>query len=220
MIVSTLVAASLMAPAKPVICIDPGHPSENGVGTQGKEVTEVQLVWDLGVEAGKRLRGLGYSVVFTKSKVGEKVTNARRAEIANEAKANLLLRLHADAGNHSGWATFYPDRKGTVGKSTGPSDAVIKSSTAAAKAFHPAAIKALGGVLKDAGLKTDRATNIGGKQGALTGSILSKVPVLLVEVCVLTNPSDEKVAKSKEGREAMVNALVAGTQAAVPIPKK
>ena len=81
--------------------------------------------------------------------------------------------------------------------------------------FHRAYAAALRGHLRDNGLKSDLATAVGAKQGALTGSIHSKVPVLLVEMCVLTNRKDEAFLASKSGHDRMVAALEAGTLAAL-----
>jgi len=68
----------------------------------------------------------------------------------------------------------------------------------------------------DRGLMTDRQTAIGKRQGALTGSIYSQVPVLLIELAVLTNPKDEKFLASKDGFEHLCQAIAAGVRVAVP----
>jgi len=52
----------------------------------------------------------------------------------------------------------------------------------------------------------------------LTGSIYSRVPVLLVEMCVITNLGDEAFISSERGRAKMVEALRAGIRASVPLP--
>ncbi|MBX3118894.1 MAG: N-acetylmuramoyl-L-alanine amidase [Fimbriimonadaceae bacterium] len=198
------------------ICIDPGHPSEVGRGASGKRITEIKAVWLVAVELQKLLEKEGYKVVLTKKSEDEFVRNQRRAEIANNAKADLLLRLHCDAAPTSGFASYYPSKQGTAKGKTGPSKDVIKKSGEAAKMFHPAAIKVLKGKLKDRGLKTDLHTAVGAKQGALTGSIFSKVPVILVEMAVLSNDSDDRFMSSKAGQQQMAKALLAGIKAAVP----
>lgn len=200
-----------------MICIDPGHPSENGIGTRGRTLTEVAVCWKVAVELRASLEDGGYRVVLTKSAERESVTNRRRAEIANTAKAALLVRLHCDAGKGSGLATYYPDRAGRVGNAVGPSKWVRGTSRAAAARFHPAAIQALAKGLPDGGLHADVKTMIGGKQGALTGSIYSKVPVLLVEMAVLQNPKDEAFFLKSGGYRRMASALAAGVRAAVPL---
>ncbi|MEQ1936357.1 MAG: N-acetylmuramoyl-L-alanine amidase, partial [Fimbriimonadaceae bacterium] len=199
---------------------DPGHPSENGIGTKGKKVTEVGVAWQVGLHLSKLLKQAGYKVILTKNSERQMIKNAARAKIANEGKADLLLRLHCDAGTGSGLATFYPRETGTIGKISGPALSVRKASEKIALVFHPAVIKSLAGKLADSGLKTDRKTKIGAKQGALTGSILSQVPVVLVEMCVLQNAHDEAFIATLSGQQAMAKALFAGVKASVPRNRK
>lgn len=211
-----MVTSLLAALSAPLICIDPGHPSENGNGTRGKTLSEIRVCWKVSKALEAELKLAGYRVVLTKSAEKEKVTNRRRAEIANSNNAALFLRLHCDAGTGSGFATYYPDRVGKVGRLSGPSKDVIAASAKLAKTFHAAAVNSLSGALRDAGLHADTATLIGGKQGALTGSIYAKVPVLLVEMAVLQNPKDEAFFLAPNGYETMARALAAGVRAAVP----
>ena len=198
------------------VCIDAGHPSEVGIGTKGKVHTEVSLAWKIAKGLQKALEAEGVKVVLTKSEELEKVLNRRRAEIANDAKADLLIRLHCDAASGTGFAVYYPDRTGTTKDGiTGPSKDVLTKTAVAAKKFHAVYAEALKGAQKDNGLKSDLKTAVGAKQGALTGSIFSKVPVLLVEMCVLTNPADEAFIGSAEGQQKIVSAMTKATLAVV-----
>jgi N-acetylmuramoyl-L-alanine amidase len=211
-----LVAATscLVHADQPVVCIDPGHPSEVGRGTTGRRISEMALVWRVARRLADRLRTDGYRVVLTKSRVDQFVTNRRRAEIANKARANLMLRLHCDASSGSGFTVYYPDRQGLSLGVRGPAPEVLASSRKAALAFHGALEKNTRGVFRDNGLQPDAKTAVGSKQGALTGSVFSKVPVVLVEMCVLTNPKDEALMLSERGMNAMVGALAAAVRAA------
>lgn len=198
------------------IVLDPGHPSETSAGTTGRHISERTLVWRVALKLKPMLLEAGYQVVLTKDREEQKVTNRRRAEIANEAKADLMLRLHADAGNFRGFATYFPNRQATKDGVKGPPMAMIRKSTELARPFHDAAVKALGGKLRDHGLYPESKTAVAAKQGALTGSIFSKVPTLLVELCVLTNPKDEAVVKTEAGQTMLAKALLAGIKASVP----
>lgn len=198
------------------ICIDPGHPSENGRGSKGKRLTEVEVAWRVGVRLRELLEKDGYRVVMTKSEQEQTVTNRERARIANDAKSDLLLRLHCDAASGTGISAYYPKETGKAHGVEGPSETVRKQSGDLAKRFFPALIASLDGKHRSRGLLTDRQTAIGNRQGALTGSIFSKVPVILVELAVLTNPKDEAFLESKAGFEALCQALLAGVRAAIP----
>ena len=157
--------------------------------------------WQVALKLKEYLRQAGATVVLTKSKEGESVKNKRRAEIANKVKASLMIRLHCDSGSASGFAVYYPDRKGMVQGVTGPCASVIAASKRAAKAIYPAMQAALKGSLEGRGVQGDSKTFIGGKQGALTGSIFSTVPIVTVEMVVLGKASDEKFIRADAGQK-------------------
>jgi N-acetylmuramoyl-L-alanine amidase len=193
------------------ICIDPGHPSETSAGTSGPSGTsENHINWVIALKLQDLLQSKGATVVLTKSAEDQKVTNRRRAEIANSAGADVMIRLHCDAAPRSGFSLYYPDRQGTRYGVTGPSDGIITASRSAAQELHAGMQSVLSGVLPDRGVHGDSVTYIGSRQGALTGSIFSQVPVVTIEMCVLTVPSDERFITSASGQETMVEALAAG----------
>ena len=198
------------------ICIDPGHPSENGRGSKGKKLDEVTAAWKVGNRLNQLLSADGYKVVMTKSSLNQNVRNKKRAEIANASHADLMVRLHCDAAGGSGISVYYPDKAGRVDRISGPAKEVREKSSVLAARFHPALMRALDGKHPDRGLLTDRDTAIGRRQGALTGSIYSKVPVILIEMAVLSNPKDEAFLTSKDGFELLCQSLRAGVHAAVP----
>lgn len=198
-----------------VICIDPGHPSETSDGTRGAKITEMRANWLVALKLKALLVAQGARVVMTKSSEKEKVVNRRRAEIANAAGASLMIRLHCDSAGGPGLAVYYPDRQGTKFGVTGPTQAVIASSRRAAQAFYPVVTAALKGKIGGKGIHGDSASYIGAKQGALTGSIFSKVPVFTVEMAVLTQKHDDSFMASDAGQSAMAKAIAGGVAAVV-----
>lgn len=198
-----------------MICIDPGHPSEVGMGTRGKKLTELEVAWNMAQLVKVQLEKMGAKVVLTKSSKGQFVRNRERASIANRAKADFMLRLHCDAAAGSGFASYYPTQQGKSEGVTGPSQALLKRVKPVAIRFHNALAEGMKGHLSDHGLKSDLKTAVGGKQGALTGSVFSQVPVVLVELVVLTNPKDEAFIASKRGQEVFADALAKAVVSAV-----
>ncbi len=201
----------------PVICIDPGHPSEVNRATNVQNgLKEVEVVYDVAIKLKRLLEDADNPiarVVMTRdfrSGNGKIITNKKRAEIANAANASLLLRLHCDSGKNSGYTIYYPNKVGKAadGK-TGPSKQVITDSSIAAKAFHTGMAEIIT-KLKDNGISGDSSTYIGSKQGALTGSIYSKVPTLTIEMVFLSNANDAKFIGSDEGKQMMAEALMNG----------
>ncbi|MGC4044293.1 MAG: N-acetylmuramoyl-L-alanine amidase [Armatimonas sp.] len=198
------------------VCIDPGHPSEIGDGTRGKQITELHAAWLVALKLKALLEERGAKVVLTKSSERQMVRNRRRAEIANGYQADLMVRLHCDSESGSGFAIYYPTRQGRAkdGK-VGPNAAVLVACRPVAEKFYRGFAATIGRALKNRGLKSDLATLIGGQQGALTGSIYSQVPVVLVEMCVLSNPKDDVWIASNAGQAKMADALAAGIEAAI-----
>jgi len=198
-----------------VVCIDPGHPSEVGRGTKGKKLTEMQIVWDMALLLKPRLERMGAKVVMTKPSLHALVRNKDRAAVANRAKADLMLRLHCDAAAGSGFASYYPTQQGKSQGVTGPLPEVLAKVEPMAKRFHAALAHELKGKLGDLGLKSDLKTAVGSKQGALTGSIFSKVPSIPVEMVVLTNPKDEAFIATARNKRLYADALAKAVVAAL-----
>ncbi len=196
-----------------VVCIDPGHPSETSAGTSGPRGSRREHnQWGIATEHKDNLETAGTTVVMTKESENQKVTNRRRAEIANAAKADIMIRLHCDAAPSRGFSLYYPDRQGTKYGVTGPSQSVIDASQAAAGPFYEGMKSVLSMTLQERGIHGDSVTYVGSRQGALTGSIFSQVPVLTIEMCVLTNAQDEAFITSASGQSTMVKALRAGLE--------
>jgi N-acetylmuramoyl-L-alanine amidase len=208
----SLAATPLLAQrAIPTIVIDPGHPSDvaNGAAMQNG-TSEVHIAWQVARRLETLLRAHGYRVLMTKPSERTLVSNVERARIGNAAGAALVVRLHCDASTDSGYAVYHPDRKGTAQHRTGPSDDVMRWSAAAAESVHVSMARILDGRLKDGGVRGDSRTAVGEQQGALTGSIFSEVPVVLVEMVTLSNPRDAAFIKRAKGQSLMAQAIANG----------
>jgi N-acetylmuramoyl-L-alanine amidase len=149
---------------------------------------------------------------MTKEKESQLVRNRDRAEIANRARAALMIRLHCDTGRGSGYAVYFPDRKGTRQGVRGPSGQLIQKSRKAANAMHAEMQARLAGALKSGGVRGDSATHIGARQGALTGSIYARIPIITIELVVLSNKQDAAFIKSEKGQNQMADAIAAGAE--------
>ena len=104
-----------------IVCIDAGHqqradmkkepigpeatkkkPRVDG-GTTGKYtgVTEYQLNLDIALKVQQELENRGYTVVMTRTTNDVNISNSERSIIANEAKAEAFVRIHADGSDDS-----------------------------------------------------------------------------------------------------------------------
>ena len=201
------------ASERTVVCIDPGHPSEVASGKNAQNGTsETHVNWAVAVKLRDLLQAQGYEAVLTKSDEDELVRNKDRAMVANRASAALMIRLHCDASEERGYAVYYPDRRGRAKDgTTGPTGSVIEGSRRAAEAIHAAMSEGLTGALNDNGVRTDNETKVGREQGgALTGSIFSDVPVVTIEMVVLSNARDAEFIKTEEGQQRMASAIAEG----------
>ncbi|MFZ2959278.1 MAG: N-acetylmuramoyl-L-alanine amidase [Candidatus Ozemobacteraceae bacterium] len=211
---TTPAAGESPASSLPLIVIDPGHPSEVSSGDELQNgVREVDTNWLVALLLKNFLEISGRCrVAMTLEEKGHLVTNRARAEFANHLGAACMLRLHCDTGSGHGFAFYYPDHSGTNAGKTGPSPAVIAESAIAARAIHDGTAKSLSASLRDNGIKTDRQTAVGGKYGALIGSIWSEVPVVTIEMVFLSNASDARFVSLPEGRKAIAAALAKGIE--------
>ena len=64
--------------------------------------------------------------------------------------------------------------------------------------------------LHDGGVLGDSKTFVGSKQGALTGSVFSQVPVVTVEMVVLSHKADAQFIESESGSSQIAEAIAAG----------
>lgn len=203
--------------SRPVIVIDPGHPSEVSSGAAVQNgTTEVAVAWQVSQRLRRMLTAYGYRVVMTKASEHALVTNVQRAEVGNREHAALVVRLHCDASPDSGYAIYHPDRSATVQGHTGPSESVMRRSQAAAESLHVSLVRRLAGKLKDGGVRGDSRTAIGAKQGALTGSVFSDVPVVLIEMVTLSNANDARFIRDAKGQSLMAQAIADGIGRYVP----
>lgn len=201
--------------ARTVVCIDPGHPSEVASGKNVQNGTsETHIDWAIASKLREILEAKGYEVVMTKEAEDELVRNKDRALVANRARAALMIRLHCDASEERGYAIYYPDRQGRARDgTTGPAPNVIDESRRAAEAVHAGMAEGLQGSLNDNGVRTDYQTKVGREQGgALTGSIFSEVPVVTIEMVVLSNSSDADFIKTDDGQRRMAESIADGIE--------
>jgi N-acetylmuramoyl-L-alanine amidase len=75
---------------RPVIVIDPGHPSETGRGCAHNGMTELQICWQMAQKLQALIEQSGeMTVVKTRDEMARLVTNRQRAELANNAVPQL-----------------------------------------------------------------------------------------------------------------------------------
>lgn len=203
-------------PARCVV-IDPGHPSEVSAGTHPiNGISERDINWIVSRGLQRRLTALGVEAMLTRADSAEAMTNLARAEFANCAAPALFLRLHADAAPSRGFTVYHADRAGRAHGVVGPQASVRLASAEWAVALERAMQRVLAPHgIPSRGVRPDAQTAVGATQGALTGSIVARVPTVLVEMVVLTDERDARFIRSAAGQQVMIEALLQGLMARI-----
>ena len=199
-----------------VVCLDPGHTSETSQGTASRDgkLTERHVNWVVGQRLKALLEAAGGD------RRADQDERRRRSSRTGGGRRSPMpptptCCCACTAIRASSPASRPITRTGREGASASPALPPPSSPPAAAprSSSSPPSSLRWRGALRDAGIKGDSQTAIGGKQGALTGSIFSRVPALTVEMCVLTNAHDYRFIRTPAGQDAMAEALLAGVEA-------
>lgn len=219
---TVLLAALAVGPASaartPVVVLDPGHDLranlatepigpgsstpkiKDGGGTRGvaSGLSEAELNLRVALRLRPLLERAGIRVVLTRTKTaGTSMGNVARARIANRAGAALFLRIHADGSTDPavrGTHTLYPALR------RGWTDDVYAASRRAARVVQRELVRSLR--FPDRGLQ---------ERSDFTGFNWADVPVILVELGFLTNPTDDRLLATPAYQQRAAFGLCRGT---------
>lgn len=199
-----------------VIVIDPGHGGgsnlekepiapgssemkiKDGGGAEGisTNTPEYKINMRVALALKDRLQQLGYKVIMTKEEENLSLGNVDRANIANDAKADLAIRLHcdsSDSGSAKGASMLVP--KGTNENTK----AIAKQSENYGKTILNNYCNYVG--VNNRGLIYS---------GDMTGFNWSKVPVVLIEMGFLSNKDEDNFLSSKEFPQKAAEGIALG----------
>lgn len=203
-----------------VIAIDAGHQAKgdyskepNGPGSKVKKakvssgtsgcatgLAEYKLNLTVAKKLKKELEKRGYKVVMIRTKHNVKISNVERAKVANEAKANAFVRIHANSAVDSsvkGALTIAPTNHNKY-----LSKKVRKQSQKFSKKVLNAFCRATGA--KNRGVMyTD----------TMTGINWCKIPVTIVEMGFMSNAAEDKKMASASYQKKMVKGIADGIDA-------
>lgn len=181
-----------------LVVIDPGHqqkanlnlePIGPGATTQKYKVTdgttgvvtkkrEAVLVLEMAFVLKEKLEAKGIQVLMTRTSQDVDISNKERATFANDHKADLFLRLHADGSenpNQSGFAVLTPAEGSPYTKEIYVESLKI-SQTIVNKMRENHQVKVNGVKFR----------------GDLSGFNWAKVPGVLLELGFMSNPEEDK----------------------------
>lgn len=200
---------------KALICIDPGHcvtplagkgytelisplstekKALYTTGTQGKGMTEEKLNLTVGLKLRDELQGLGATVIMTRDVSEITISGIERCQIANEAGADVAIRIHADGSTDPsvhGVSVLVP-----AGDLLGTPSIVDESVR-------------LGQLMVDSVAKETGAKNRGMiSRTDLTGFNFSEVPSVLIEMGFMTNAEEDARLETEEYQDKIVTGMV------------
>jgi len=201
-----------------VVCIDPGHQARSnsapepigpGAKTVKPKVTggatgvktripEYEIVLQVSMNLKRRLEAQGVEVVMTRTTNDVNLSNSERAAIANEAKADLLVRVHGDGSTDSkaaGLSTLYTGRNRWT-------KSFSADSKRAARAVQAATIASTGAVDRGIIARQD-----------LSGFNYAKMPAILVETGFLSNPVEDRLLASPHYQDKVAEGIATGVLA-------
>ncbi len=180
-----------------IICIDPGHQGKGdntkepigpgasttkarvAGGTSGSSsgLKEYQLTLAVGQLLKAELEGRGYTVYMTRNSHDVNISNAERAQYANNVGAEISVRLHANGSNNSavsGALCLAPSASnpyvGNLAQRSQLLSSKLLAGYCAATGFSNKGVQA---------------------NDTMTGINWCKMPVSIIEMGFMTNPSDD-----------------------------
>lgn len=199
-----------------IVCIDPGHQRKgdskqepngpgSGVtkarvtgGTTGRTtgVAEYQLNLDISLMLRDELEARGYTVVMTRESHDVNISNMERAQIATNAGADITVRIHANGSDNtgiSGALTMAPSSTNPYVSSI--ADASYRLSKSVIDSYCLST-----GLNNQGVIITD----------TMTGINWCTMPVTIVEMGYMTNPSDDINMQDSTFQSKMVAGIADG----------
>lgn len=199
-----------------LVVIDPGHQAKGNYdkepvgpgatemkakvssGTRGvvTRLEEYRLTLALALKLEQELLARGYDVQLTRRTHDVDISNAQRAQMANDAKADAFIRIHGNAvsdPNVHGALTMCQTKKNPYNgelyqQSRALSEAVLDAMTASAQC-HKRSI-----------LESD----------TMSGINWCKVPTTIVEVGFMSNPQEDQLLSTEEYQNKLVVGMANG----------
>ena len=201
-----------------VIAIDPGHQAKGNYekepvgpgaveqkakvssGTQGvfTKVPEHVFTLELSLLLREALTELGYEVVMTRETAEVDISNIERAEIANDAEADIYIRIHADGADSeatNGISVLYPSE----------SNPYVATLSDDCKRLAQAVLDEL---CEATGAKKRGII----ERDDLSGTNWAQMPVILIEAGFMTNVEEDKKLQDPEYQAKLVQGIVAGIE--------
>ena len=169
-------------------------------GTSGMTtgVPEYQLNLEIALQVRDLLKTEGYTVVMTREDNETAISNAERAALANESGASVMVRIHANGSEDPGASGALA----LVGSSSNPYvGSLYGESSRLAEDVLSSYCSATG--MADHGVITS---------DTMTGINWSTIPVMILEMGFMTNPTDDTNMEEPDFQKKMAEGIAQGIQ--------
>ncbi len=202
-----------------IVCIDPGHQRSgesakepNGPnsktmkarvtgGTRGTTtgVYEYELTLTISQALKTELEKRGYTVYMTRDTHDVKISNMERAQYATQVNADIYFRIHANGAESS-------SANGAMMLTPSASNPYVANLASASKTLSQDVLTAY---CQATGMK-----NLGVQANdTMTGLNWATMPMTLIELGFMTNPSDDKNMEDAAYQAKMVQGMANGIDA-------
>lgn len=201
---------------KPLIAIDAGHQAKGNLekepigpgattkktkvtyGTEGNTtgLAEFELTLTVAQKLEQELLGRGYEVYMIRDSHDVDISNAERAQMANEAHADVFIRIHANSFEKS-----YVSGAMTVCQTaSNPYNSFLYEQSRNLSTYVLDEMVAATGCKKRKIWETD----------TMTGINWSQVPVTIVEMGFMSNPTEDKLMATEDYQKKMAEGMANG----------
>lgn len=199
-----------------IIVLDPGHsavlpegneplgpgasefkPADTS-GTTGIStgIPEYELTLNISIKLKQELENRGYAVLMTRKTNDIPVSCVQRAETANNAKADVFVRIHANGSEEQ-------SARGAMTICITPQNPYVPELYTASRQLSDCIINKLceaAGSENDGVLETD----------SMSGNNWCIVPATIVEMGYMTNPEEDKLLQTRSYQEKIVQGIAGG----------